>query len=291
MVETALSVSLAFIMFSLGLSLKPEDFITAASRPQVLLAGALAQIVLLPIVAYILILLFGIQGQLAIGIMVLSCCPGGITSNVMTKLARGDVAMSISLTALASIATAFTLPAILKLSSTLLQSAELLSLSIISLSFKVFALATLPVFIGLVTGRRLGCKAAELSRTLGKIANILFSAILIVVLVNQWSIFRGNISNLGPALLALNLIMLSLGLVVGSIFGLMPKQSTALAVEAGFQNGTIGIVVGSLLRGNEPSTGLSEYSLPSAVYGVLMLFTIVPFIMWRRQLSCQVQDR
>ena len=86
----------------------------------------------------------------------------------MTKLARGDVAMSISLTALASIATAFTLPAILKLSSPLLQSAELLSLSITSLSFKVFALATLPVFIGLATGRRLGCKAGELSRTLGK---------------------------------------------------------------------------------------------------------------------------
>ena len=289
MIEVAFSVALAFIMFSLRLSLKPSDFSKALSRPKEILAGVLTQIVLLPIVAYTLVVLFDIQDQLAIGVMILSCCPGGITSNIMTKLARGDVALSISYTALASIATAVSLPLILRLSSFLLSPSELVSVSILPLSLRIFSLATLSIFTGVVTGQLLGFKAQKIEKALGRLANILFGVIVIGVLVSQWSAFTSNLPTLGPALLGLNLIMLALGLAVGSSLGMNTKKSTSLAIEAGFQNGTIGIVVGTIVGGSDSTVALNSYSLPSAVYGVLMLITIAPFIALRRKAAIQVK--
>lgn len=283
MIETSLSAALAFIMFSLGLSLKPSDFSRAMSSPKELLAGAVTQIVLLPIIAFTLVVLFDIQGQLAIGVMILSCCPGGITSNIMTKLAKGDVALSISYTALASIATAVSLPLILRLSSYLLSPLGVVSVSILPLSLRIFLLATLPVFTGVVTGQLLGFKAQKVEKVLGRLANILFAVIVLGVLVSQWSAFASNLPTLGPALLGLNLIMLTLGLAVGSSLGMNTQKSTALAIEAGFQNGTIGIVVGTIVGASDSTIALNSYSLPSAVYGVLMLITIAPFIAWRRK--------
>ena len=285
MIEVGLSASLAFIMFALGLSLKTRDFRAAISQPKALLAGVLTQIFLLPLVAFVLVLLFGIDGQLAIGIMILSCCPGGVTSNIMTKLAKGDVALSISYTALASVATAFTLPIIMNLSARLLSPETTGNLSILLLSLKVFALATVPVLFGMLSAKWLGSKAQGLEPKLSKFANLLFGLVVLGVLVSQWSVFIGNLQVLGPALLVLNLTMLAIGLVVGSSLGLNTQKTTALAVEAGFQNGTIGIVVGSLIGVSSSTTALTPYSLPSAVYGVLMLLTIPPFIVWRRKLS------
>lgn len=285
MIEVGLSASLAFIMFSLGLSLEPGDFRAAISRPKALLAGVLTQIFLLPLVAFALVLLFGIDGQLAIGIMILSCCPGGVTSNIMTKLAKGDVALSISYTALASVATAFTLPIIMNFSARLLSPETIGNLSILPLSLKVFVLATVPVLFGMIAAKWLGSKAQGLEPKLSGFANLLFGVVVLGVLASQWSVFIRNLQVLGPALLLLNLTMIALGLVVGSSLGLNKQKTTALAVEAGFQNGTIGIVVGSLIGVSGSTDALTPYSLPSAVYGVLMLLTIPPFIAWRRKLS------
>ena len=148
MIELILSVGLAFIMLSLGLSLQPADFTRAFQQPRALLAGAVAQVIVLPVVAFILLRLFGLKGELAVGVMILSCCPGGITSIVMTRLSRGDVALSISYTALASLFTAISLPLILGFTAPLFVTNQAIEISILPLSLKVFSIATVPVLIG-----------------------------------------------------------------------------------------------------------------------------------------------
>ncbi len=280
--EVVLAGSLAFIMFSLGLSLNPRDFSIAFQQPKALFAGALAQLVILPMLAFILLQLIELDGDLALGVMILSCCPGGITSNVITKLSRGDVALSISYTALASLVTAGTLPIVLSLTAPLLVPQQDISLSILSLSLKVFFLATFPVLLGVWLNQVAPQLTARLVLPSGRIANGLFVLVLLGALMSQWDVFIINLSILGPVLLLLNLLMLAIGLGLGSVLALKPSQNTALAVEAGFQNGTIGIVVGSLISEELVQGELSRFSLPSAVYSVLMMLTIIPFVCWRR---------
>lgn len=282
MIEAVLAGSLAFIMFSLGLSLKPQDFWVAFQQPKTLIAGALVQLALLPIIAFILLTLFGLQGQLAIGVMILSCCPGGITSNIMTKLSRGDVALSISYTSLASLVTAGTLPLVLSVTAPILLPQQNIELSILPLSLKVFCLATLPVLLGVWLSRVAPEQASRWELFSSRTANTLFVLVLLGALISQWDVFIANLPILGPILLLLNLLMLSVGLGIGNLLGLKQSQITSLAVEAGFQNGTIGIVVGSLISDELIQAELSRFSLPSAVYSILMMLTIIPFVLWRR---------
>ncbi len=269
-------------MFSLGLSLKPQDFWVAFQQPKTLIAGALVQLALLPIIAFILLTLFGLQGQLAIGVMILSCCPGGITSNIMTKLSRGDVALSISYTSLASLVTAGTLPLVLSVTAPILLPQQNIELSILPLSLKVFCLATLPVLLGVWLSRVAPEQASRWELFSSRTANTLFVLVLLGALISQWDVFIANLPILGPILLLLNLLMLSVGLGIGNLLGLKQSQITSLAVEAGFQNGTIGIVVGSLISDELIQAELSRFSLPSAVYSILMMLTIIPFVLWRR---------
>ncbi|QNI84281.1 sodium/bile acid cotransporter family protein [Synechococcus sp. PROS-7-1] len=285
MIELVLSVGLAFIMLSLGLSLQPADFGRALGQPRALMGGALAQLILLPFVAFGLLRLFGLTGDLALGVMILSCCPGGITSNVMTRLSRGDVALSISYTALASLVTAFTLPVVLSLTAPLLLTSQTLELSILPLSLKVFSISTVPVVIGVWIAQQAPGFCKRNRQKAERLANLLFVLIVAGTLISQWSVFTSNLTTIGPTLLALNLLMLAIGLSLGNLLKMPTEQTTSLSIEAGFQNGTVGIVVGSLLGPDLMQSQLNSFSLPSAVYGVLMTVTILPFIAWRRSLK------
>ena len=271
-------------MFSLGLSLRPQDFGVAIQQPKALIAGVIAQILMLPLIAFVLLKIFGVQGDFALGIMILSCCPGGITSSLVTKLSRGDVALSISYTALASLVTAASLPVVLSLTAPILIPQQDVGLSIVPLSLKVFSLASLPVLLGVAIRQWTPKLAVRWQLPSSQLANGLFIAVLIEVLIGQWDVFIAYLPVLGPVLLLLNLLMLIIGLAVGHLLSLKKSQITSLSVEAGFQNGTIGIVVGSLISEELVQGGLSRFSLPSAVYSVLMLVTIVPFVLWRRSL-------
>ena len=285
MIELVLSIGLAFIMLSLGLSLQPADFSRALGQPRALIGGALAQLVLLPLVAFSLLRLFGLTGDLALGVMILSCCPGGITSNVMTRLSRGDVALSISYTALASLVTAVTLPVVLSLTAPLLLPSPNLELSILPLSLKVFAISTMPVVIGVWIAQQAPGFCKRNRQKAERLANLLFLLIVAGTLISQWTVFTGNLTTIGPTLLTLNLVMLAIGLGLGHRLKLSTEQTTSLSIEAGFQNGTVGIVVGSLLGPELMQSQLNSFSLPSAVYGVLMTVTIIPFIAWRRSIQ------
>ena len=285
MIELVLSVGLALIMLSLGLSLQPADFSRALGQPRALMGGAVAQLILLPLVAFALLRLFGLTGDLALGVMILSCCPGGITSNVMTRLSRGDVALSISYTALASLVTAFTLPVVLSLTAPLLLTSQTLEMSILPLSLKVFSISTVPVVIGVWIAQQAPGFCKRNRQKAERLANLLFVLIVAGTLISQWSVFTSNLKTIGPTLLALNLLMLAIGLSLGNLLKMPTEQTTSLSIEAGFQNGTVGIVVGSLLGPDLMQSQLNSFSLPSAVYGVLMTVTILPFIAWRRSLK------
>ncbi len=285
MIELFLGLSLAFIMFSLGLSLDPRDFAVALRQPKALLAGLLCQVIGLPFIAFLLIRLFQLQGDLAFGVMILSCCPGGITSNVMSRWARGDVALSISYTAIVSLLTAVTLPLILGASAGQFLETTDVQFAVAPLSFKVFAIATLPVLIGVLIKKLRSSAATRLEQRCSRLANLLFAVILLATLMSQWDVFTAHLEVLGPILISLNVLMLLLGCTLGPLLALPRSQVTTLAIESGFQNGTVGIVVGAMLSQPGSSAVLTEMSLPSAVYGVLMLITVAPFVIWRRSLG------
>jgi BASS family bile acid:Na+ symporter len=282
MIAIALSLSLAFIMFSLGITLLPRDFRLAALQPRALLAGAIAQVLLLPLVAFALVMLFGMRGELALGVMILSGCPGGVTSNLFTKFAKGDVALSISYTALASVISALSLPLLLILSSGVLMPGLNTSVSTAGLSLNMFTISTLPVLLGVVVHQHRPEWCRRIHSWCERASSILMAVVVIATVINQWSLFTTNLTVLGPVLLSLNLLMLAIGLGVGHILRLPQTQVTTLSIESGFQNGSVGIVVGTLLTSGATASDLPAYSLPSAIYGVIMLFTIIPMVVWRR---------
>ena len=282
MIAIALSLSLVFIMFSLGITLLPRDFRLAVVQPRALLAGVIAQVLLLPLVAFALVMLFGMRGELAIGVMILSGCPGGVTSNLFTRFARGDVALSISYTALASVITSLSLPLLLGWSSGILMPGLDTSVSTLGLSLKMLAIATLPVLIGVLLHQHQPEWSQRIRPWCEQGSNALIAMVILASVMSQWSLFTSNITVLGPVLLSLNLLMLAIGLGVGGLLGLPHSQITTLSIESGFQNGSIGIVVGTLLSSGVVTGNFPSYSLPSAIYGVLMLFTIIPLVLWRR---------
>ena len=285
MIELFLALSLAFIMFSLGLSLEPRDFAVALRQPKALLAGLLCQVIGFPVIAFLLIRLFQLQGDLAFGVMILSCCPGGISTNVMSRWARGDVALSISYTAIVSLLTAITLPLILGASAgQFLETADV-QFAVAPLSLKAFAIATLPVLIGVVIKQLRSSAASRLEQSCSRLANLLFALILLATLISQWDVFTAQLELLGPILISLNVLMLLLGCTLGPLLALPRSQVTTLAIESGFQSGTVGIVVGAMLSQPGSDALLTGMSLPSTVYGVLMLITVAPFVMWRRCLG------
>lgn len=285
MFTVVLPLALAFIMFALGISLTPADFSLALRRPQPLLAGVLSQVVLLPLVAFGLIRLFNLPGELGVGVLVLACCPGGITSNVMTRLARGDVALSISFTALASLITTLTLPPILTLGGRALMGTTLPAVSITGLGLKMALMTTLPVLLGVVLRQRQPALARRWERPGERIATGLFGLILAITILAERQTLIDNLASLGPVLLTLNVGMLAIGTAVAQGLRLPASQVSTVAIESGFQNGTVGIAVGALvLEASGSVLGLSAYSLPSAVYGVLMMVTIVPYLAWRRSI-------
>ena len=237
MIAVALSLGLAFIMFTLGITLWPEDFRLAVVQPRALVAGAIAQVLLLPCVAFSLVLLFGLKGELAVGVMILSGCPGGVTSNLFTRLARGDVALSISYTALASVITAVTLPLLLIGSAQVLMPGLDASISTLGLSLKMIAIATLPVLIGVSLNVRAPGLCRRLRPWCDKGANVLITLVILAAVLSQWSLLTANLLVLGPLLLLLNLLMLAIGLGVGQLLALPRTQVTLWRLKVVFRTG------------------------------------------------------
>ena len=277
-IDIFLPLSLIFIMFTLGLGLAPVDFTNLLNNPKAFLIGIMNQMIILPLVAFIIISLMGITKEIAVGMMILASCPGGVTSNIITKLAKGDTALSISYTAVISLLTIVTLPLITGISMQHFMGAEAPPINLVSLGFTMFLVTAIPVSIGLLVRLKNKNFADTFESIASRISTILFIIIIIGALISEWKTFINNINQLGPAIILLIVAMLIIGYSTSNWVKMSKKQSLTVAIESGIQNGTVGITIGNIIL--NPDTGLSILSIPSGVYSILMYFICLPFVFW-----------
>ena len=277
-IDIFLPLSLIFIMFSLGLGLIYSDFTNLVYKPKPFFVGIMNQMVILPLLAFIIISLLNITKEIAVGMMILASCPGGVTSNMITKLAKGDTALSISYTAVISILTIFTLPLISGLSMKHFMGAEAPPLNLLSLGLTMFFITAVPVGVGMLVRSKNKPFADAFDGTATKISTVLFVVIILGALASEWGTFINNFLQLGPAILIMIVAMLFIAYSSSTWFKMSSKQSITVTIESGIQNGTVGITVGNLII--NPESGLSILSIPSGVYSILMYFICLPFVFW-----------
>ena len=277
-IDIFLPLSLIFIMFTLGLGLTLNDFINLVHTPKAFFVGIMNQMFLLPLVAFIIISLMGITKEIAVGMMILASCPGGVTSNIITKLAKGDTALSISYTAVISILSIASLPMITGFSMKYFMGADAPPLNLLSLGLTMFLITAMPVGIGVLVRSKFRTFADSFESTATKISIVLFIIIIIGALASEWNTFINNLSSLGPAIIFLMVIMITIGYNSSKWFRMNNQQAVTVAIESGIHNGTVGITIGNIII--NPETGLSILSIPSGVYGILMYFICLPFVFW-----------
>lgn len=280
LITVFLPLALAVIMFSLGLGLTIADFARVAARPKAFGIGAVAQLLVLPLVAYAIARVFALPAELAVGLMILALCPGGVTSNILTKFAKGDLALSISLTGVISLVAVFTVPPLVALFSRHFMGLDAPAVDVTSLGLAMFLITALPVAIGIAVRRYAESTALAIEPYVEKLAIVLFVVIVVGALAANWTLFVANLATLAPALVLLNVVLLAIGLGLGRAFGLSTGERSAISIETGIQNATLGITVGSLIA--EQAAALPPFSLPSGVYGITMYFVSIPFVLWRR---------
>lgn len=263
-----LPLALAVIMFGMGLSLRFDDFKRILIYPKAVAIGLTNQLILLPLVAFGLIKLFGLQTELAVGLMILAACPGGATSNLITHLAKGDSALSITLTAFSSLIAVFTIPFIVNFAILyFIPSGESQPLNVFGTVISVIFITIIPVAIGMMVLKKSPQLAQKWDAPFRKISAIFFVIILLAAILKERENLAEYFAEAGPVALTLNLATLALGYFSGKILGLSKKQSTTIAIESGIQNGTLGITIAATLLVN------STMTIPSAIYGLLMFGT------------------
>jgi BASS family bile acid:Na+ symporter len=283
LISVVLPLGLAFIMFTLGVGLTPADFARVGQRPLAFFIGALNQSILLPLVTFICVLGFGIRAEMAVGFMILAACPGGVTSNVISKLAKGDVALSVSLTAVISLASVVTVPLILGLSMGYFMGDAAPEIDITKTAVTMFALTVVPVTLGLGARAMAPAAMTRAEPKLSAVATILFAVIVLAALAANWALFVENIVVIGPALLVLLAALTTIGFVVPRLLGRSVTEAKTISVETGVQNSTLGIAVAAIIVGGEG--GFTAYALPSAVYGILMYLIILPVVLKYRRIG------
>lgn len=270
-----LPLSLAFIMFSVGLELTLADFKRVAVQPKDFLVGAVSQMFFLPLVAFALLSFWRIEPGLAVGVMIIAACPGGVTSNLMTYLARGDTALSVSLTAVISLLSVVSLPLIVSFSVLhFMDAATAPELSIGRTIFGVFAITTVPVIVGMATNRYASGFARGFERKARMIATVLFIVIIAGAIYAERENIVEYFKQAGPVTLSLNIVMMGLALGLSKVSRLGTSQQIAITLECGLQNGTLAIFVALTLIGSR------EMMVPGAIYSLLMFPTAVAYMLY-----------
>lgn len=280
LINVGLPLALAIIMLSLGVGLEVADFRRVMTRRYPFAIGAVSQVVLLPLAAFAVATLFALPPEIAVGFMLLSFCPGGVTSNILSKLARGDVALSVTLTAIISLLSMLTVPVLTAWSVSYFLGEDAPPVSIGGLAIAMFLITTLPVAIGVAFRHFATDLARSVESSLSRIAAILFVLIVIAALAGNWQLFIDNLGVMGAGLITLNVILLLIGLALAFAAGLTWQETKTISIETGIQNSTLGITLAALVTGT--TTGFSPLALPAAVYGITMYAVAIPFLIWFR---------
>ena len=264
---------LAFIMFSLGIGLSLENFKRVIVQPKDFIIGAISQLIILPIVALILIFLFPIPTELKVGLILLAAAPGGVTTNVITKFAKGDVALSISLTAVISLLCFITIPFIFSLTYPIITGQNLpFDYSIGSIIVQIFLITTVPVILGMIFKAIFPSFFARTENFFVKFSFILFVFVLFMAIYQELPNIKEYFAATGLITLSLNIIILIVAYFLCNIFRINPPQKKTILIETGLQNGTLAIVVTSLIF----SEGI--YLVPIATYALIMYAVILLYI-------------
>ena len=277
LIQIGLPVSLFIIMLGMGLTLAPRDFRNVLVYPRATIMGAVAQILLLPVMAFAIAAVLGLPGPIAVGLVIIAACPGGTTSNLFTFLARGNVALSIVLTVLASLVTILTLPLFTNLAMRLyMDTSEQISLPVLRTIATLVVIILIPVSLGMGV-RRIAPGFAKRSESVVSLFGMLVLVALIVAIVMQvrdqfWTLLQ----TAGLAAAALNVAGIALGFLGGRLTGLPARDALTVAIELGIKNATLGLLVTLTLLDS------SEMSVPSAVYGVLMFVFGIGLIVFGR---------
>ena len=275
-----LPISLAIIMFGMGLTLVVGDFSRLFTYPKEVFIGLCNQLIFLPLIGFLIILLFDLNSSMAIGIMILSLCPGGPTSNLITQVARGNIGLSVTLTALASLITVFTIPIILSKAITYFtgETDVVIELPVLQTMIQILIITVIPVSIGMLIRKKNEAFAARMERPMRIASTVLFIIIFLLVMFANKDLIVQAMKEVGIATLLLNLSTMALGFLTAKIFGIKGKSQISITIESGIQNGTLAFVIATTILNNV------EMGLPTGAYSIWMFIT-GGILMWRLGVS------
>ena len=277
-VTTIAPFALALIMLGLGASLTVKDFIRVFQHPKEFFVGLICQLVVLPIIGYLLIIILKTPVELALGVMLIAAAPGGVTSNVLTKFADGDVALSISLTAFTSLISIVSVPYIVFLSIDLFDITYVeKEVSMLGISLKMFFVVTVPVIVGMIIRKFFSDFIENNMKIIEKISIGLFSIVFIAIYIQEWDSIIMFLTTAGTIALFLNISMMIIGFYVAKFFASGVAQQRCISLECGLQNGTLAVFVGTQLFGQNMT-----YMVPTAAYALIMMMTSVFFVFFLR---------
>ena len=272
-VTTLAPIALALIMLALGLGLSVDDFSRVLRQPKDFLVGLLCQLILLPIIAFILVKIYNPPLELALGVMIIAAAPGGVTSNVLTKFANGDVALSISLTAIISLISIISVPLII------FQSADLLgvtgfneNISMVGIAMKMFLVVTVPVILGMLIRKFATNFIVSKTQMIQRISIGLFVIVFLSIWVEEWDKVISFITRAGVITLTLNIVMMLVGFYVAKSLIKGMAQRKCISLECGLQNGTLAVFVATQLVDD------IVYLVPTAAYALIMFLTSIIFV-------------
>ena len=266
-------ISLALIMLALGMGLTIQDFTRVIKQPRDFIVGLVCQLVFLPIIAFALVFMLDVPVELAVGLMIIAAAPGGVTSNILTKFANGDVALSISLTAVISLLSIITVPFIIFKSIDFLNaSANTNEISMVGISTKMFLVVTLPVILGMIIRSFANNFISSNEKIIQTISLILFLIVLFGAIIQERSNIIPYLMKAGTITLLLNIIMMLVGFYIGKFFATGIKQRKCISLECGLQNGTLAIFVATQIFNDV------TYIIPAAIYSLIMFATSLIFV-------------
>ena len=274
--QILLPISLAIIMFGMGLSLVSGDFTRLFTYPKAVLVGLCNQLLFLPLIAFVIVVLFGLNPSMAIGVMIISICPGGPTSNLITQVSRGNIGLSVTLTALSSLITVFTIPILLSKFIAYFSGDTdvVIQIPILETMLQILVITVIPVSIGMMIRKRREAFALHMEKPMRTASTVLFVIIfLIIIIANKDNLIQA-MKEVGLPTLLLNLSTMGLGYLSAKLFGITGKSQISITIESGIQNGTLAFVIATTMLNN------LEMGLPTGAYSIWMFLT-GGILMWR----------
>ena len=263
-----LAVSLVIIMLGMGLSLTIDDFKRIFIKPKAVILGVTNQIIVLPLVGFLLASIFPLKPEIAIGIMILAACPGGTTSNLICHLAKGDTALSVTLTAISSLLTIITIPIIINISlEHFLDQGQIIELPVIKTIVQILVITIIPVSIGMVIKNYNNAFAEKMEKPVRKASAIIMGVIILGICLKEKDNFITGFKEAGLVSLSLNVITICIGYYSAKLLSLSKKSAISIAIESGVQNGTLAITIAILILEK------NAYALAPAIYSLLMFLT------------------